>query len=247
MELRGLGLVDDVGVVVALDGLVGRDLDDVELVDLHKLVRLGEGGTGHTGELIVHAEEVLEGDRGERLALPLDLDPLLGLDGLVQALVVAAAKHQAAGELVHDDDLAVLDHIVHIPLHDAPGPDGLVDVVVQGGVLRVGEVLDVEIGLRLGNALGGQGDVLSLLLHDIVGVGVLILELFVVGLGDTLALQAGHKPVHLGVQRSGLLPLAGDDQGGAGLIDEDRVHLVHDGKALAPLDQIPVINGHIVP
>ena len=31
--------------------------------------------------------------------------PFLGLDGLVQALVVAAAEHQAAGELIHDDDL----------------------------------------------------------------------------------------------------------------------------------------------
>ncbi len=41
--------------------------------------------------------------------------PFLGLDGLVQALVVAAAVHQAAGELIHNDDLAVLHHI-------SPGP-----------------------------------------------------------------------------------------------------------------------------
>ena len=49
------------------------------------------------------------------------VDALLGLDGLMQALVIAAAEHQAAGKLVHDDDLTVLDHIVHVPLHDAPG------------------------------------------------------------------------------------------------------------------------------
>ena len=54
------------------------------------------------------------------LALVLDLNPLLGLDGLVQPLVVPAAKHQAAGELVDDDDLAVLDHVVDVLLHDAP-------------------------------------------------------------------------------------------------------------------------------
>ena len=41
------------------------------------------------------------------LALAGDGDALLGLDGLVQPLIVAAAQHQAAGELVHDDDLAV--------------------------------------------------------------------------------------------------------------------------------------------
>ena len=45
-----------------------------------------------------------------------DLDVLLGLDGLMQTLGVAAAEHQTAGELVDDDDLAVLDHIVHVPL-----------------------------------------------------------------------------------------------------------------------------------
>ena len=34
-----------------------------------------------------------------------DLDVLLGLDGLMQTVAVAAAEHQTAGELVDDDDL----------------------------------------------------------------------------------------------------------------------------------------------
>jgi hypothetical protein len=67
--------------------------------------------------------------------LSADLDALLGLDGLVQAFVVAAADHQAAGELVHDDDLAVLDDVVDVPLHDAVGLDRLVDVVGDRHVL----------------------------------------------------------------------------------------------------------------
>ena len=37
----------------------------------------------------------------------------------MQALGVSAAEHQTAGELVHNDDLAVLDDVVHVPLHDA--------------------------------------------------------------------------------------------------------------------------------
>jgi hypothetical protein len=59
-------------------------------------------------ELAVHAEVVLEGDRGERLVLVLDLHAFLGLDRLVQAVGPAPARHQAAGELVDDDDFAVL-------------------------------------------------------------------------------------------------------------------------------------------
>ena len=41
--------------------------------------------------------------------------------------------------------------------------------------------------------------------------------------------------------------LAGDDQGGAGLVDEDGVHLVHDGEGVAPLDALLGVDGHVVP
>jgi hypothetical protein len=51
---------------------VGRDLDDVELVDLGEFVGFGRRRAGHAGELLVEAEVVLEGDRGERLVLGLD-------------------------------------------------------------------------------------------------------------------------------------------------------------------------------
>ena len=70
-------------------------------------VGLGRRRAGHAGELLVEAEVVLEGDRGERLVLGLDLDVLLGLERLVQAFRIAPARHHAAGELVDDDDLAV--------------------------------------------------------------------------------------------------------------------------------------------
>ena len=51
--------------------------DHVEVVDLVELLRLGHGRAGHAGQLVVEAEVVLEGDRGERLVLALDLDPSL--------------------------------------------------------------------------------------------------------------------------------------------------------------------------
>ncbi len=65
---------------------MGRDDDDFETVDLLKLESLGVGRTGHTGQFPVHAEVVLEGDRGQRLVLLADLDTLLGLDGLMQTV-----------------------------------------------------------------------------------------------------------------------------------------------------------------
>jgi hypothetical protein len=140
---------------------------------------------------VVQAEEVLEGDGGERLVLARDGDALLGLDGLVQALVVAAAVHETARELVDDDDLAVLDDVVDVALHKAAGLHGLVDVVGERRVLGVGEVFNVEKLLGLLDALLRERDGALLFVHDIVAV-VLVLQLLVVGGGEDL-LFAGFE------------------------------------------------------
>ena len=77
------------------------------------------GRAGHAGELLVHAEIVLEGDRGQRLVLRLDRHVLLGFQRLVQAFREAAARHHAAGEFVDDDDLVVADDVVLVALEQA--------------------------------------------------------------------------------------------------------------------------------
>ncbi len=128
--------VDLVVLVEARDGPVGRDLDHVELVDVHELVGLGGGRAGHAGELVVEAEIVLEGDRGQRLVLGLDLDVLLGLERLVQAFRIAPALHHAAGELVDDDHLVVADDVVLVALEQRVGAQRLVDVVDERDVVR---------------------------------------------------------------------------------------------------------------
>ena len=110
-------------------GHVGRDLDHLEPVDLAELGGFGQRRAGHAGQLGIHAEQVLEGDRGQRLVLALDLDLLLGLERLVQALGVAPARHHAAGELVDDDDLAVLDDVVDVAREQLVGAQRLGDVV----------------------------------------------------------------------------------------------------------------------
>ena len=245
-ELARLGLVNHVGVIHALHRLVGGDLHDIQGVDGAELLLLGHGGAGHAGELAVQAEVVLEGDGGQGLGLPGHGDALLGLNGLVQALGVPAAVHEAAGELVHDDDLAVLDHVVDVPAHQAPGPDGLVDVVGQGGVFRIGQVGHLELLLGLGDAPGGEGDGAGLLVHHVVGVQIGVLLLLGVHAGHPLALELGHKGVHYGVELGGLVPLTGDNEGGAGLVDEDGVHLIHDGEGVAPLHHLGGVDGHVV-
>ncbi len=106
-------------MVEARDGLVGRDGDHVELVDLVEFLGLGERGAGHARELLVEAEVVLEGDRRQRAVLTLDLYALFGLDSLVQSLAVAPTGQHASGELVDDQHLAVAHDVVFVALEDA--------------------------------------------------------------------------------------------------------------------------------
>ena len=81
-----------------------------------KLTSFGHRGTGHPCQLVVHAEVVLEGDRGERLVLFLDRNALLCLNGLMETFGVAAAFEHTAGEFVNDHDFTVADQIVDISL-----------------------------------------------------------------------------------------------------------------------------------
>ena len=107
-------LVDEIVPVVADHRPVRRDDRDLELVDLEELRLFRLGRTGHAGQLVVHAEVVLDGDRRHRLRLALDANAFLGLDRLVQPLRPATARHRAAGELVDDQHLAVLHDVVHV-------------------------------------------------------------------------------------------------------------------------------------
>ena len=123
------GLVDAVVHIVAHDGAVGGYLDDVELVDVPELACLGDGGTGHTGQLVVHAEVVLEGDGGEGLRGGFHLHVLLGLDGLMESVAPAASLHDTSCLLVHNLHLAVDDDIFVVLVEHAIGLEQLLEGV----------------------------------------------------------------------------------------------------------------------
>ena len=253
------GLEDLVVLILADHLAVGRDLDHRELVDLHELVGLGEGGARHAGQLVVHAEVVLERDRRERLVLLAHAHALLGLDRLVEALRPAAAVEDAARELVDDLDLAVDHRVVDVALVQRLGLERLQQVVDQRAVLGLVEVVDGEELLGLGDAALGDRHVLVLLvvLEVVVGDEVLL----ALRVHPVRLLARLHLRRELGeglVQVGGLLGGAGDDQRGAGLVDQDVVDLVDDREvvareglavvvvAAAVLDLLVQRGGHVV-
>ncbi len=124
-------LIYQVGQIFPLYGFVGGDFRYIEPVDFVKFGFFRHGGTGHTGQLIVKTEEVLEHNRGQRFAFVGHFHIFFGFNSLMQAFVKATAIHQTAGKFVNDDDLAVFDHVINIALHNAVGADSLVDMVLQ--------------------------------------------------------------------------------------------------------------------
>jgi len=214
-----------------------------------ELLRLGICGTGHAGEFFVHAEIVLEGDGGQGLVLVLDDHPFLCLDRLVQAVGPAATRHETAGELVDDHDLALLDHVVNVTAVHGMGAQGLVDMVEHHHVARVVEIVDFKQLLHLEDPLLGEGGGLGLLVDGVVA-GVL-LPLAGKGIGldllDFAFLQLGDDPVDDVVLVRRILRRTGDDQRRPRLVDENGVDLVDNGKIEGALDILLQGELHVVP
>ena len=159
--------------------------------------------------------------------------------------------HGAAGELVDDDDLAVADDVLHVPLEQGVGAQRRVDMVHQGDVGGVVEALPLRQQPHLGQhlldllvAVLAQEDLAGLLVHREVAGAEVRLALLV---GDGgLAGQARDDAVDLLVEVGVALGGPGDDQRGAGLVDQDGVHLVDDGVEGVALDPLLGREGHVV-
>ncbi len=153
----------------------------------------------------------------------------------MQAFRIAAALHHAAGELVDDDDLVVLDDVVAVALEQRVGAERLL------GVVHDGDVLDVVKRIPLQHAGFGQ-ELLEML---VAGLGQgddssLLIELVI------RFLQFRDEDVDAVVELGAVVERAGDDQRRPRLVDQDRVHLVDDGVVVAALHHLELGIFHVV-
>ena len=100
--------------------------------------------TGHAGELVVHTEVVLKGDRGEGLVFLFDLHALFGFNGLVNTFGPATTLENTAGELVDDLHLAALHDVVLVALVQLFGLQGDRELVHEVCLDVVVQVVDLE-------------------------------------------------------------------------------------------------------
>ena len=239
--------IDQIVLILADHRPVGGDHHRFEVVDLVEFVGFGISGAGHAGELAVHAEIVLESDRGERLVLGLDLHPLLGLDGLVQAVRPAPACHQATGEFVDDHHFTVLHHVLLVAVIQRVRAQRGIEMVHERNVGRLIEA----------RALGQHAEARQ----NFLGVNVSVLgEQHLVGLevhgvvariGDVipltfLLLEHRGDLIHLHVELGVVFRLPRDDQRGPRFVDEDRVDFVDDRIIERALDPFAGRVDHVV-
>ena len=222
---------------------VRRNHHDVQLVNLVELRRFRLRRARHPGKLLVQAKIILEGDRRQRLVLAPDVHAFLRLHRLVQPVRPAPPRHQPPRELIDDDDLAVLHHVLHVAPVQRVRLDGRLHVVLQIPVLRIGDVADPQQSLDLLPPLVRHRYRLMLLIdHVIAGQNLLFRTLL-----DLLAqFQRRDNPVHARVLVRRLIRRPGNNQRRPRLVDQDRVHLVHNRVIVPALHAVRQFELHVV-
>ena len=198
-----------------------------EAVDLLELEGLGVRRARHAGQFRVQTEIILEGDGRDGLIFFPDLDPLLGLDRLMQAVGPAPARHGAAGELIDDDHFALAHDVLHIALVERMRAQRRIQVMHQADVGGVVQALAFaqQADLRhqffdLLMSVLGERRLLGLLVHRVIAGTVL----------GFLPHQPRDQRIDLDVKLGAFLRGPGNDQRRARLVDQDRVDFIDDGE-----------------
>src|SRR5579871_5305539 len=243
-ELLFFGAVHDIVILLAEQWFVGRNNGDVQLINLFEFRRFCVGRSGHTGQFFIHAEVILERNCRQRLIFALDLDAFLGFDGLMQAVTPAAARHLAAGELIHDDDFFVLDDVIAIPEIQHMRAQGLLHVMVDLHIDGLVHIAEAQEPFHLQHALFGQRDGTMLFVHCIVARGPLLAGLL--AFDHFAANQVGDDAVDLVVLVGRFLARPGNNQRRAGFVDQNRVHFIDDGEEVLSLHAVRNAELHVV-
>ncbi|MNQ14086.1 hypothetical protein D3C85_270250 [compost metagenome] len=229
-----------------------RDHDRFQAVDFLEFVRFGIGRTRHAGQLGVHAEVVLEGDRGQGLVLVLDLDAFFRFDGLVQAIGPAATRHQTAREFIDDHHFIVLHHIVLILEVQRMRAQGRIQVVHEGDVGRIVQRRAFRQQAHFHQDAFGlfvagfrQQHLVRFFILGVVArhfnLALAIRRFFA-----DLQGQARRHFIDLVIQVRMVLGLARNDQRRTRFIDQDRVDFIDDAEVQAALHAFARFVDHIV-
>ena len=120
-------------------------------------------------------------------------------------------------------------------------------MVQQCHIFRIHQVFNCKVFLCFLDTASCDSCGFCLFINDVVSIFVdSFLILFVIHFYDSGRFQRLGKLVYDTIQCSGLIALSGNDQRRSCFINQDGVHLVHDGKVMTALNLVLFVDDHIV-
>ncbi len=222
--------INRIGFVLTRNGAVGRYFIHVESVNALEFFFLGFCGSRHSCQLFVEAEIVLKSNGGEGSAFTFNGHAFFGFNGLVEALSKTAALHETSGEFVHDQNFAVFYEVVHVRFIYGLCSQGLFNVVDFFKAFFGVNIFYAEQFFHLFNSFLSE--------HGAV--------LFFINIVVQIFFQKTHEFAVLQVFFSGFFGRGRNDERGAGFINQDAVHFVHNRVVQRALNQGLQTGSHVV-
>ncbi len=223
-------LEDEVVIILPCSRLVGRDRDDLKSVDGIKFFFRGERRTGHAGEPLIHAEEILEGYGRIGACFLLNSHALLGLNRLMQTLRPAAAGLEPPRKFVHYNYFPITNDVLFIFLEEGLRAHCRFQMVCIFHAALGVEVLQTERDFGLMHPRFGNLNRFLLFINRIILVFLHLADNACKALIKHLRIIGGPR----------------DDERGARLVNQNGVHFVNNRVVIGALYDLRCVVGGVV-
>ena len=219
---------------------IGRNFEHIEAVNIHKFFRLGQRRAGHARQCLIKAEVILKRNAGQSLVFRLNGDIFFCFQSLMQPVGKTPPFHHAAGKFINDNHLTRLtgtaNNIITVFLEQNMGAQRIGDVMHKRDILNV-----VNRGVFFQKAVFNKQffHMLIAVIRQIDGFGFLVQFVIVFA-------QLRNQFINADIEVGAVFQRPGNNQRGARLVNENAVHLINNGKAVAALAHIGARIFHIV-
>ena len=142
LKLRINTWVEQVRMVNTCHRTVGWNRDNTNVVCFTELFFLCLSCTCHTGQLLIHTEEVLISNGSRSLCFFLNRHTFFGFNRLVETVGVTTSLHCPTGKLIDNQNFLIFtNHIVNVKEHDVVSSQSIVDKVSQGNIFNIVEIV----------------------------------------------------------------------------------------------------------
>ncbi|EJX06187.1 hypothetical protein EVA_05705 [gut metagenome] len=222
---------------------MSRDNDRFQTVNILEFIRFRIGRPGHTGELFIHTEKVLERNGSHGLVFLLDLHPFLGFHSLMKTFAPATSRHQTAGKLVNNNHFSVLNNVMLIALEERMRSQRSIQMMHQNDIFR-----RVERFTFLHQTAFGQDSFQMLMtgFGDVDLMSLFIDPVIPFALFFQLTSQESRNIVNGLIEFRIVVSRSGNNQRRTGFVNQNRVNFVNNGVVQRTLTTVIDVILHVV-